>query len=221
MRILNSLPDDAQVRKITKNIFDRDEFNPYNSKLNEMWSNFWEPIANRWEQWISNQLEKWTATPPETETVKTVGDVGLVLVVFLIILLCFIIGRQLRKRLNLFRPPTSSPVPTTDRQSMLRQANAAAATGDYTLACTCLFKAVLAGLRQEGYDIPYNNHSTRWIIFELERLHYPRLSLMEGFCAEFNFLRYYLGTPDKSEWNSFLRQSDYLLRNNEETKDTD
>ena len=113
----------------------------------------------------------------------------------------------------LSNPFTASSASSTARLSLLQLAHAAAGNGDYALASTYLFKAVMAKVRQEGYDIPFSSRSTRWIIFELERLRYPRLSLLQGFCAEFNYICYCLGTPDESRWNSFLRQGEFLLKN--------
>lgn len=209
---MSSLPDDGQIRRIARDIFDRGEFNPQVSWLEKKWLEIQSALLDRWTEWLRRRLENWTGVSPDQELLDTISYLAMALVAIIAAVALFVVWQQLRKRFNLFKPFNPAAVSSTDKPGLLQQANAAAAGGDYAMACTLLFKAVLAGLRQEGYDIPFNNHSTRWIMWELEQLRYPRLSLMRGFCAEFNYICYYLGHPDESQWKSFLRQSELLTK---------
>ena len=214
---MSSIPDNEQVRDIARNIFARDEFNPQNHWLNDKWQDFWNSIIESWEQTLRNWLESWSGVSPDPELIKTLVHIGLAAGVLIIAVILYIIGRQFYKRVNRFRPFPSDSKSPANKLSFLQQAYAAAAQGDYALACTCLFKAVLLKIWQEGYNLPFDHRSTRWIISELERLRYPSLSALQNFCTEFNYIRYYVGNPDESEWIGFLQRSEKFLLKPRET----
>jgi hypothetical protein len=209
---MTPFPDDKDVRLIAQKIFASDEFNPDTFWLMQKWQEFWAVFVQRWEELLNTWLENWTGVAPNPELVRLIGYVSLAASVVLVAVLVFVILWQIRKRLNLFNPRTGSAKSPAGKLSLLQLAHVAAGKGNYALACTYLLRAVLTVLKQEGYDVPYENRSTRWIMAELERLRYPRLSLLQSIFSEFNYICYGLGTLDESVWQSFLSRTELLFK---------